>query len=312
MELPFKRILICDDSPSFFLDRLGDLGFEIDYRPLIQNVELLKLTDTFDAILIKSALVLDEAFFEHFSKLKLVLRPGSGLDNVDKAYCSRNGIKIINSPNGNSNAVGEHAMGLLLMLTNNLYRAISEVNQQKWIREENRGIELEGRKVAVIGVGNAGTAFCKKMLGFDVKLLPYDKYKPRIESIEKESVKLEDVYEGAEIVSLHLPLNEETRYYANDEFFNSFKNPIYFLNTSRGGVLNTTALLKAIEKGKVLKAAIDVIETEPLEKASTKEKELLKELIKTGKVLITPHIAGWTHEAKRKMFSILLDKYKLL
>lgn len=309
MELPFKRILVCDDSPQFFLDKLTDLGFEIDYKPLIGNKELLMLADVYDAILIKSALILDESFFQHFSNLKLVLRPGSGLDNVDKEYCKKNGIAVINSPNGNSNAVGEHAVGLLLMLTNNLQKAITEVQDLKWIREENRGIELEGRNIGVIGVGNAGTAFYKKLKGFDVNLLPHDKYKPRIESIEMDSVDLQELYDKAEIVSLHLPLNKETHYYADEQFFNSFKKPIYFLNTSRGGVLKTSALLRAIEEGKVLKAAIDVIETEPLERASTLEKDLLQKLMNTGKVHITPHIAGWTHEAKRKMFSILLDKF---
>ena len=312
MELPFKRILVCDDSPQFFLDKLTNLGFEIDYKPLIGNKELLALDDVYDAILIKSALILDVSFFRHFSNLKLVLRPGSGLDNVDQEYCKKHNVTVINSPNGNSNAVGEHALGLLLMLTNNLYKAITEVQELKWIREENRGIELEGRNVGIIGVGNAGTAFCKKLKGFDVNLLPYDKYKPRIESIEMASVDLQKVYENAEIVSLHLPLNNETHYYADEQFFNSFKKPIYFLNTSRGGVLKTSALLRAIEEGKVLKAAIDVIETEPLVRASTLEKDLLQKLMNTGKVHITPHIAGWTHEAKRKMFSILLDKYELL
>ncbi|MGB0429393.1 MAG: NAD(P)-dependent oxidoreductase [Bacteroidia bacterium] len=312
MECLDKQILICDDSPAFFIESLETKGFVVDYQPLISNAQLIEQPNKYSSILIKSALILDRAFFEHFSNINLVLRPGSGLDNVDKAYCKANGITIINSPNGNSNAVGEHAMGLLLNLTNNLNKAITEVKQLKWVREPNRGIELENRNVAVIGVGNAGTAFCKKLTGFGVKLLPHDKYKPFLDSINQNSVSISKVFEKADVVSLHLPLNSETHYYANDEFFNSFRKPIYFLNTSRGKVLNTRSLLNAINKGIVIKAAIDVIETEPIHKSSNREIETLQALINTGKVLITPHIAGWTHEAKQKMFSILLDKYAQL
>lgn len=312
MELPFKHILICDDSPDFFLHDLQSLGFKIEYKPAISNEDLGELANDYDAILIKSALILNEAFFSQFTNIKLVLRPGSGLDNVDLAYCKAKSIAVVNSPNGNSNAVGEHVLGMLLMLANNLYKAITEVKQLEWAREENRGIELENRYVAVIGIGNAGTAFCEKLKGFNVNLLPHDKYKPFINAIGKESVSLNSVYEKAEIVSLHLPLNAETKYYADDAFFSSFTNPIYFLNASRGGVLDTQALLRAIESGKVLKAALDVIEVEPIYKGSQTQKKVLTQLMETGRVIITPHIAGWTIEAKIKMFSILLDKYKSL
>lgn len=307
-----KRILLADNCPDFFLKALTDRGFEYDYQERIHNHELYELDDVYDVILIKSALVLDLAFFEKFTRLQLVLRPGSGLDNVDMAYCAANGIHVLNSPNGNSNAVGEHAVGLLLMMVNHLYRSIEEVKSGAWNREANRGIELENLPVAVIGVGNAGSAFCDKLESFRVKLLAHDKYKPFIEAIGRDSCSLEQVYNEAKVVSLHLPLNAETKFYANDAFFNAFKKPIYFINCSRGKVLDTKALLRAIGKGIVVQAALDVLEIEPLVNASKSYKQLVEELLATGKVLITPHIAGWTFEAKDKMFQILLDKYEAL
>lgn len=305
-----RRILLADNCPDFFLEALGQLGFEWDYREHIDNEGLYKLKDEYDAILIKSALVLDKAFFQHFARLRAIWRPGSGLDNVDLPYCQANGIDVMNSPNGNSNAVGEHATALLLMMVNHLHRAIEQVKVGEWVREANRGIELENLPIGVIGVGNAGSAFCKKLKGFDVKLLPHDKYKSFIETVGQESCSLEALFQEARVVSLHLPLNEETRYYADDAFFNSFEQPIYFLNCARGGVLHTEALLRAIEKGVVVQAALDVLEVEPHMRASEAYKELIDELLATGKVLITPHIAGWTVEAKNKMFQILLDRYQ--
>lgn len=304
------HILICDHCPDFFLTKLRTLNFSIDYRPAISNAEIETLDNRYSAVLIKSAMVLNRAFFDHFSQINLVLRPGSGLDNVDLVHCEKKGIRVINSPGGNSNAVGEHALGLLLMMSNNMFRAIEEVRNGQWVREENRGFEIEGKSIGVIGVGNAGSAFCKKLEGLAPVLLPHDKYKPWISTIQQASVSLDEVFEGSDIVSLHLPLTKETDHYANDVFFESFKKPIYFLNTSRGGVVDIDALYRAIENGRVLMAALDVLETEPLERNSKAEMEVIGKLQGTGKVLITPHIAGWTHEAKVKMFQILLDSYQ--
>lgn len=304
-----QSILICDHSPDFFLDELVKFGFEIDYQPDISNEAIGELPNQYDAVLIKSAMLLDRSFFEQFNKINLVLRPGSGLDNVDRVYCDERMIRVINSPNGNSNAVGEHALGLLLMMSNHLLRSIQQVSQGLWIREENRGFEIEHKRIGVIGVGNAGSAFCNKLRGLGPKLLPHDKYKPYLDTIAQPSVDVKTIFEEAEIVSLHLPLNQETRHYADSSFFNSFAKPIYFINTSRGGVVDAEALLDALNSGKVTMAALDVLETEPLGDNSPKHRAVIDALLATGKVLITPHIAGWTHEAKRKMFQILIDLY---
>ncbi|MBI1184277.1 hypothetical protein GC194_08390 [bacterium] len=312
MESPSRHILLCDHCPPFFIEALQNLNFSIDYQPEVENEDLFGLANIYDSILIKSSLLLNERFFEHFSQINLVFRPGSGLDNVDKDWCAQHQIRILNSPNGNSNAVGEHAMGLLLMLTNNMLRAANQVKNGQWIREENRGLELENKTVAVIGVGNAGSAFCEKLSSFNVKLLPHDKYKERVTPQQLPSIGLQTVYEQADVVSLHLPHNNETHYYANEAFFNAFEKPIIFLNTSRGKVCDTRALWKAIKEGRVLAAALDVIETEPLSKVDASYRELIDEMLLSGKVIITPHIAGWTFEALRKMFEILIDKYKQL
>ena len=308
----FKRILLADNCPDFFLTELKRLGFEWDYQEDISDKEIRLLKDEYDAVLIKSALLLDRDFFQHFKRIKWVLRPGSGLDNVDVSYCNDHNIQVINSPNGNSNAVGEHAVGLLLMMVNHLNRAVEQVKNGTWMREPNRGIEIQQLSIGVIGVGNAGSAFCEKLSGFGSQLLPYDKYKSNIESIGMASCTLEQLYNEADVVSLHLPLNEETRFYADEGFFASFQKPIFFINCSRGMVLDTKSLLQAIEQGKVVQAALDVVEVEPLTDASEEYKKLIRDLLATNKVLITPHIAGWTVEAKNKMFQILLDKYDTL
>lgn len=304
------KFLVCDDSPEFFLEEAKGLGFEIIYRPEIGNADLASFHGKYEAILIKSALLLDEAYFAENPALKLIFRPGSGLDNVNLSAAEKTSVKIINSPEGNCNAVGEHALGMLLSMMNHLNRAHQEVLRTKWVREENRGEELEGKNVAIIGVGNTGTAFFNKLRGFNVKMLPHDLYKPYISSVNHRSVSLEAVFEKADIVSLHLPLNKETKYFADAEFFKSFRKPIYFINASRGKVCHTESLLEAIRSGKVKSAALDVLETEPIAKHDTGKMGALKELMDSGKVFFSPHIAGWTHEAKEKMFSILLHKFR--
>lgn len=303
------RILVCDDSPEFFLEALQALQFQINYHPKIDNKGLADLQGSFEAILIKSSLVLDETFFTHNPLLKWVFRPGSGLDNVDLKVAEKLGVSVLNSPEGNCDAVGEHALGLLLNLLNNIPRSLRQVKNFEWIREQNRGVELGFLNVAIIGLGHTGSAFYRKLSGFGSTILPHDKYIDEAYGVAENFVGLPDVYENADVVSLHLPLNEETRFYANDEFFWQFKKPIYFLNTSRGGVLNEAALLRAIEAGWVKAAALDVLQHEPISKYVGEEENTLKQLMLSGKVLITPHIAGWTYEAKRKMFQILLDKY---
>lgn len=303
------RILVCDDSPDFFLKELKSSGFHINYLPKIDNEGLNECRGTFEAILIKSSLILDQSFFEENPSLKWVFRPGSGLDNVDLAFAQNKGVEVLNSPEGNCDAVGEHALGLLLNLLNNIPRALSQVANFEWVREANRGVELSALTIGIIGMGHTGTAFYNKLKGINPAVLPHDKYKDSSDDVSEKFVELDDVFQKANVVSLHLPLNEETKSYADDTFFDQFEEPIYFLNTSRGGILNEAALLRAIISGKVKSAGLDVLMHEPIDKYNGDEERNLRALMSTGKVLITPHIAGWTHEAKRKMFQILLDKY---
>jgi D-3-phosphoglycerate dehydrogenase len=305
-------MLICDECPVFFMDALSKKGYELEYRPMIDNQGLYDLPNEYQAILIKSVLQLHERFFAHFSAIQLVLRPGSGLDNIDMAYCKEHHIHVINSPEGNANAVGEHTLGLLLCLANNLVKAVGEARRHAWIREENRGIELQGRAVGVIGVGHTGLAFCNKIRGFEVKLLPHDKYKYQVDGLGTGLVPLEQVFAEAEMVSLHLPLNPETYHYANDAFFDAFDRPIYFINTSRGAICHLPALYRAMERGKVLKAALDVLEKEPLIQNSDGDVALIDKMLESERAIVTPHIAGWTYEARDKMHQFLLQKMGVL
>ncbi|MCB0737562.1 MAG: hypothetical protein KDC92_08620 [Bacteroidetes bacterium] len=306
---PSKTILIADDSPQWFLDKLLEAGHTLIYEPELTNEQMHATLNNYQVVLIKSALILNRSFFENHSELKLILRPGSGLDNIDKTAALEFGVEIINTPEGNCNAVGEHVVGLLLNMANHIPKAIHEVRNSKWIREENRGFELEGKTIGIIGVGNTGTAVYKKLEGFDMIRLPHDKYKPWIETIKQNSASLNELFERAEVVTLHLPLNHETRHYASSQFFSLFKKPIHFINASRGGVLDENALLHALETGKVLSAALDVLEFEPPSIYQTKGLETFYKLVNHPKIIITPHIAGWTHEAKFKMFDGLLKKW---
>lgn len=300
---------IADHTPDFFIDQAKSLGFNCTYSPVISNHEFQQIPDDYQAVLIKSALQLDANFLSKHPSIKYIFRPGSGLDNIDLIYCKQHHINVISTPEGNCNAVAEHVIGMLLNMSNNLYRAISQVKNKEWIREPNRGFELFNKSIAVIGVGNTGSHLIKRLAGFEMQILPHDKYLPFINSVSMPSVSLSTVYEKAEIVSLHLPLTVETKNYADDEFFESFDKPIYFINASRGKVLDTSALVRAIKNGKVIQASLDVLENEQLETYSKNEIAQLNELIDSNKVFITPHIAGWTFEAKEKMFAILLKKY---
>ncbi|MEX0966319.1 MAG: NAD(P)-dependent oxidoreductase [Bacteroidia bacterium] len=306
-----EQVLVCDEVPEFFLSALREMNFAVDYQPGISYESVLKEIGRFNGVMIRSSLLIDAAVIENAEKLKFILRPGSGLDNIDVEAATHSGITIINSPEGNRNAVAEHTAGLLLSLLNNISQASREVRQMKWQREENRGWELAGKVVGLVGYGNTGSSFGQKLMGFDVEVIAYDKYKSGFSDSVAHQVDLEDIFERADVLSLHIPLNRETYHFINAEFIAKFKKPFYLLNTSRGKNVNTKDLLDAVEQGKVLGAALDVLENEDLESYSQEEKALLQRVINNGKILITPHIAGWTFESKQKIFSTLIDKLKI-
>jgi D-3-phosphoglycerate dehydrogenase / 2-oxoglutarate reductase len=262
-------------------------------------------------IVIRSRFPMDEDFLKHTQNLKFIARSGAGMENIDEAYCKNRGIQLFNAPEGNRNAVAEHALGMLLSLFNNLNKADREVRSGIWDREGNRGIELDGRTVAIIGYGNNGQAFARKLSGFDVRVLVYDKYKTGFSLGQVEETDLDTIYREADVVSFHIPQNEETLFWADANFFNRFAKPIYLINLSRGKIVRIADLLAAMDAGKVAGACLDVLE---FEKSSFENlfdgdmPEAFQKLLASDKVILSPHVGGWTHESYFKLSDVLADK----
>ena len=306
------KALITDDVHPLLLDELRQMGYEVDFRPEITFEETLGIISAYTGLIINSKIFCGAELLAKAKSLKWVGRLGSGMEVIDTKTCDAKGVKYFNSPEGNRNAVAEHALGLLLNLLNNITKSNNEVKAGKWIREPNRGEELSGKTIGIIAYGNTGEAFAKVLRGFDVRVLAYDKYKKGFGNDFVQESSLSEIFAEADIVSLHLPLTDETKYMADDAFFNSFKKPIYFINTSRGKVVKTTALVDAVRSGKVKAAALDVLENEKISQLNSDEQKWFDDLIKEKRILLTPHIAGWTHESKRKIAEVVIAKIRLL
>ncbi len=305
-----KILFIDSNHPSLHqtLEKAGHvchLHYDWTKEEIIQNIHL------YDGIIIRSKIKITKAILDKATNLKFIARAGAGMENIDVAYAESKGIKCIHAPEGNRDAVGEHALAMLLALFNNVLRADKEVREGKWLREENRGVELMGKTVGIIGYGNMGSAFAERLKGFGVKLLVYDKYKTNFgnECIQESS--LERIFDEADIVSLHVPLTAETERMVYDTFINSFRNNIYIINTARGKCLNTDDLVMNLKSGKVLGACLDVLEYE-MTSFETLDLTMLPEafqyLTKSDKVILSPHIAGWTIESHRKIAMVLAEK----
>jgi len=228
------------------------------------------------------------------------------MDNIDEAYATQKGIILINAPEGNRDAVGEHAIGMLLSLMNNFQRADAEIREGVWAREANRGIELKGKTVGIIGYGHMGSSFAQKLSGFGVNVIAYDKYKTGFSDQYAREVSMEEIVKHSDVLSLHVPLTSETRGLVDDEYLFHFKKPIFFINTSRGNVVKTQAVLNAIKQGKILAAGLDVLEQEKFPVLA--EQTWFDELRRSGKVLLSPHVAGWTFESYRKLSEVMAEK----
>lgn len=303
-----RRILITDRMHPSFMNELKLNGFEYVYRPNITQIETYSVIGKYSGLVVNSKLKLDKKFIDKAKKLKFIARAGSGMENIDVNYLMERKIKVISSPEGNSNAVAEHAVGMLLGLLNNIHKADREVRKKIWLREENRGVELEGKTVGVIGFGNTGSAFAGKLKGFNVKILAYDKYKKKFGNEEVKEVSLKKIFSEADILSFHIPLTEETKFMVNDEFLMCFRKKIILINTSRGKILKTSALIKAMEIGNVTGAALDVFENENLGELNENQEKDFQYLINSRKVILTPHLAGWSFESKEKIAKTLLKK----
>ncbi len=308
-----KKILLIDSIHSDFESIVSKQGFQCIDGSLKSKQELIKEINDYIGIVIRSRFRIDDEFLREAKGLKFIARSGAGMENIDIDAAQKYNIEMINAPEGNRDAVGEHAIAMLLCLFNKLLIADKEVRQGIWKRNENRGIELKGKTVAIIGFGNMGSAFARCLSGFGVEIIAYDKYAEIDKKIFPNVVQtnLNEVFERADVVSFHVPLTEETRYLVNEEYLSSFKRNIYIINTARGLVVKTDALVNGIKSGKVIGACLDVIEFESssFEKISNEQlPESWKYLIESNNVVLTPHIAGWTYESYRKLSEVMANK----
>lgn len=304
------KILIVDDLHPVFKERATAQGFEVDDFPNITRQETLDIIANYTGIAVRTKFRIDEELFKATPNLKFVARAGAGLDNIDEAYAAAHNIHLMNAPEGNCDAVGEHAIGMLLSLANNFRQADMQIRQGTWDREGNRGWELKGKTVGIIGYGFMGSSFARKLSGFGVKVIAYDKYKTGFSDAYATEVSMEEIVKHSDVLSLHIPLTAETRQMVDDEYFFHFKKPIFFISTARGEVTNTQAVLNAIASGKIMGAALDVLEVEKFPKLA--EQAWYPALVNSGKVLLTPHIAGWTFDSYRKISEVLADKLQTL
>ncbi|WP_407556349.1 2-hydroxyacid dehydrogenase [Winogradskyella sp. 4-2091] len=307
------KILHLDSNHPLLLNQLNDLGFtnHIDYTSSKTEIEA-KIAD-YDGFIIRSRFSIDQHFLDAAKNLKFIGRVGAGLENIDYDYATAKGIHLISAPEGNRNAVGEHALGMLLSIFNKLSKANNEVRQGRWLREENRGLELDGKTVGLIGYGNMGKAFAKKLRGFDVEVLCHD-LKDNVEDANAKQVSLEVLQEKADVLSLHTPQTELTINMVDSTFINGFQKPFWLINTARGKSVVTKDLVSALKSGKILGAGLDVLEYEKSSFenlfSSNNMPEAFQYLIEAENVLLTPHVAGWTIESNIKLSQTIVDKIK--
>jgi D-3-phosphoglycerate dehydrogenase / 2-oxoglutarate reductase len=306
-----KKVLVTDDCHPLLREGLSNLGFQCDFEPNISPVETLARIGEYDGLIINSKIQVDRAFLEQAGRLKFVGRLGSGMEIVDKPAAAEKGVAVFSSPEGNRNAVAEQALGMLLALSNNLIRADRELRQNIWEREKNRGFELEHKTLGIIGFGHTGSQFVSKLQGLGMQVITFDKYLAPAYAEKYPFVRegrLKDIQEKADIISLHLPLTAETKYLVNADFIQKCKPGVIIINTSRGQCVKLSDLIVALEEKKVGGACLDVFENEKPHTYSQLEREWNQRLYQMENVILSPHIAGWTQESKRKMAQLLLDR----
>jgi D-3-phosphoglycerate dehydrogenase / 2-oxoglutarate reductase len=305
------RILFADSNHTVLHETLTSSGFDCDLFWDRSPQELKQLLPQYDGLVIRSRFRVDRDLIDKATRLKCIGRVGAGMENIDVAYASQKNIKCLCVPEGNRDAVGEHAVGMLLMLLNHLKRADDEVRRGIWKRAENRGTEICGKTVGIIGYGHMGTAFAEKLTGFGCRIMAHDKYRRGFGTAQIEETTLEQICREADILSLHLPETEETRDYVNSALIDCFHKPFFLINTARGRCVNTFDLVDGLKSGKIAGACLDVIEYESatFENIETHAlPEPWKYLVSSPDVILSPHIAGWTHESNYKMSKLIAEK----
>ena len=306
------RIIITAPAHPFLMETLTQHGYEVMYEPAISYDALSKIIDTATGLIVTTRLKIDQSMINGATQLQWIGRIGSGMELIDTEFAASKNIQCVSSPEGNCTTVGEHALGLLLSLMNRIHSSYAEIQNGQWIRDANRADELTGKTVGIIGFGNTGGAFAKVLSGFNVKILAHDIYKTNFDTAQIKQASLQEIQEQANVISLHLPLTELTQHYANDSFFNACVQKPYFLSTCRGAVTNTDALLKALQNQLVSGVGIDVLENEQLDSYSSSEQARLQAFMAYPNFILTPHIAGYSHEAYLKMSQILLGKLGII
>ncbi|MBX0335278.1 phosphoglycerate dehydrogenase [Pontibacter sp. HSC-14F20] len=306
------RVLIIDEVHPSLFPMLEGIGIAYDYRPDINPLEVCEALAGFEGLIVRSKMRITADTIKLADKLRFVARAGAGLDNIDAEVLQERGIALVGANEGNRQAVGEHALGMLLSLMRNITRGDRQVRDKVWLREENRGEEISGKTVGIIGYGNMGQSFARLLSGFGCRILAYDRFVPEKISAPAESASLVELQAEADIVSLHIPYIPENWAFADDAFFQGFRKQIWFMNTSRGEVVDQTALVHHLQTGTLKGAALDVLENEKLHSLTEEQRRNFDYLKTSDQVVLTPHIAGWTHESYININEVLVHKIKAL
>ncbi len=307
------KVLFIDTAHPVLMSDLTDFGFQCDYFEGFGREGFLRIIPEYVGVIIRGKIKMDKEFLDAATGLKFIGRVGAGMENIDVAYAESLGIACLKAPEGNRDAVGEHALGMLLMLMNRLRIADREVRDGIWIREGNRGTEICGKTIGIIGYGNMGSAFAQRLSGFDARVIAYDKYKFNYSDEFVEETDMGTIFRESDILSLHVPLTDETEFLVDNDYIGKFEKQIYIINTARGKVLKTADLVARMKTEKVIGACLDVLEYEKMSFEDINKDDLpddFRYLIKSDRVILSPHIAGWTHESNYKLAKVIAGKVK--